>query len=184
MKRIHALLGFLLLLLLVIPGTNQEYINQAEFEDELDAQSEHVVSLHPYAFKPDSYYNMDRRWYITYYDIFLSSYETSPLSLYASVDLPHGKTIKKLTAYMHDFSSSGYVMFRLWRKRHLSSERAILGGCTTNTLPPSTTIYALKDTTIFQPVVANHNYSYYVEVYFSKGEEGNLAFYGAKIVLD
>jgi hypothetical protein len=145
-----------------------------------------VVSLSPTAFRPiDSVSDNDRVWTSSEKELYTARSVDGPWFA-ASVNLPQGAAIKKMTVYVTDMGTGSDDEIRVSLNRQNLATGAVESMASVNNhspspLPYSTSRQTLVDSTIVNKKVNNKVYTYTVYVRFVMDCTDKVRFNGVKI---
>ncbi len=144
-----------------------------------------VLSISPVAFRPiDSVSDNDREWYGDQTQLYIPISLDGPWFM-ASVNLPNGAAIKKMTVYVTDTGTGLDDELRVTLERHQLSTGTVQQMayvCNHSpVLPYSTSRQTMVDSTISYKTVNNASYTYTVYVHFIMDCTNKVKFNGVKI---
>lgn len=145
-----------------------------------------VVSLSPAAFRPiDSVSDNDRTWTSSEKELYTTRSIDGPWFA-ASINLPQGALIKKMTVYVTDQGTAVDDEIRVSLNRHdlatgIVESMASVNNHSPSPLPSSPSRQTLVDSTIVNKKINNKLYTYTVYVRFVMDCTDKVRFNGVKI---
>jgi hypothetical protein len=187
MKKSFVLFCLIFFLFLIAPGSDQEYVAQAEIDEDFDLDTAKILSISPSTLKPQDYLYAGLNWYASVAECYFDTGFPNSIFVIAPVYLPQGAVVTKLTVFYTDNGDGAdeAIAVSLTRHEMISGLIDALASVTTDGAGYPSQPYRriLKDKTINYPLVQNHLYSYTLNVRFYQGSD-KVKFHGAKIVYE